>query len=272
MALVDMRDLLSHARAHGYHLPAFSITDLDGLDAILTVAEQSRAPVVLSIDADSLRRQGRRTRLLLTAMLTAARETAIPVVLYLDGDADHQTLIEGIRFGCNGVRVQAGRLADIDATLLMLRDCGVTVVRESGEIEDAVAMIEDAQDPATIRACRAVDRAGEALSACRPWSPVEHVIVYNVQGADAAAVEAMMATGREQLAAIPGVLDVFTGTALTADPKFRYCWLVRFTHPAVIRSYAAHPDHVAFADTLFRPIAGDRITIDYQAVETLPRR
>jgi fructose-bisphosphate aldolase class II len=39
---------------------------------------------------------------------------------------------------------------------------------------------------------------------------------------------------------------------------------VRFCHTAVIDSYRKHPDHVAFADNLFRPVAGERISIDFQ--------
>ncbi|HEB98599.1 MAG TPA: fructose-bisphosphate aldolase, partial [Thiotrichales bacterium] len=44
----------------------------------------------------------------------------------------------------------------------------------------------------------------------------------------------------------------------------RFCWLIRFVHPAVIDSYREHPEHLRFADELFRPVAGDRISIDYR--------
>ena len=110
-------------------------------------------------------------------------------------------------------------------------------------------------------------RADEVLSRCRPWMPVEHLIIYNVEGIDKAGAETMIAEGRRVLSAIPGVREVFTGEAVQDDAKYRYTWLVRFCHPAVIDSYREHPDHVTFADTLFRPVAGERISIDYQAVD-----
>jgi fructose-bisphosphate aldolase class II len=69
------------------------------------------------------------------------------------------------------------------------------------------------------------------------------------------------------LGAIPGVRRVFTGDAVQESAGYRYTWLVKFCHPAVIDSYREHLDHVTFADSFFRPIAGDRISIDYQAVE-----
>jgi fructose-bisphosphate aldolase, class II len=109
-------------------------------------------------------------------------------------------------------------------------------------------------------------RADAVLAECRAWRPVEHVIVYNVSGADDGQVEAMMARGREMLATIPGVRRVFTGWAVTEGAKYRFCWLVQFAHENVIASYRDHPVHVAFADEWFRPIAGDRISIDYAGV------
>jgi len=77
----------------------------------------------------------------------------------------------------------------------------------------------------------------------------------------------VMADGRRILSRIPGVREVVTGTSVAPDSRYRYCWIVRFAHPAVIDSYRDHPDHVAFADGAFRPIAGDRISIDFQPGE-----
>jgi fructose-bisphosphate aldolase class II len=106
-------------------------------------------------------------------------------------------------------------------------------------------------------------RAAEVLVQCRAWWPVEHVILYNVDGAEDDDVDAIMARGREQLARIPGVRRVVTGWAVTDKPKYRFCWLVEFVHEQVIASYRDHPEHVAFADRFFRPIAGDRVSIDF---------
>jgi len=47
---------------------------------------------------------------------------------------------------------------------------------------------------------------------------------------------------------------------------------VKFCHSAVIDSYRDHPEHVAFANSLFRPIAGDRITIAHRVGRYLERQ
>jgi len=107
-------------------------------------------------------------------------------------------------------------------------------------------------------------RADAVLEQCQPWTPVEHLIIYNTTNADPANDQTMIKEGERVLSQIPGVMRIFTGNAVQDDAGYRYTWLVKFCHPAVIDSYREHPDHVAFADTHFRPIAGDRISIDYQ--------
>jgi fructose-bisphosphate aldolase class II len=114
-----------------------------------------------------------------------------------------------------------------------------------------------------IRLWGSAGRARELLSTCAPWKPVDHTIIYNVAEDRHADVAAMMAEGRRVLSAIPGVRDVFTGIAVAEDARYRYCWNVRFCHPAVIQSYRDHPGHQRFADSLFRPAAADRISIDF---------
>ena len=112
-------------------------------------------------------------------------------------------------------------------------------------------------------------RAAELLSQCSSWAPVEHLIIYNVTGVTRQETETMMAEGRRVLGAIPGVREVITGHAVEEDAKYRHTWLVRFCHPAVIDNYREHPMHVAFADKLFRPVAAERISIDYQVIESV---
>ncbi len=110
-------------------------------------------------------------------------------------------------------------------------------------------------------------KAKTLLSVCRPWQPVEHVITFNTKGLDEAGVEAMMAEGRRVLSGIPGVLRVFTGHAVQNEAAYKHCWLVTFCAPEVIDSYRNHPDHQRFADERFRPHAGERVSIDFEASE-----
>lgn len=106
-------------------------------------------------------------------------------------------------------------------------------------------------------------QADAVLNASEEWQPVHHVIIFNVENASEFDAQKMMREGEKILSNIPGVRRVLTGTAVQENAKYKYTWLIEFVHNRVIDSYRDHPDHVAFADDLFRPIAGDRISIDF---------
>ena len=108
--------------------------------------------------------------------------------------------------------------------------------------------------------------AGQAeavLATAEAWRPVHHVILFNVENTSDTDARKMMCEGERILGAIPGVRRIVTGTAVQEAAGYKFTWLIEFVHKNVITSYRDHPDHVAFADKLFRPIAGDRISIDF---------
>jgi fructose-bisphosphate aldolase class II len=147
-------------------------------------------------------------------------------------------------------------------------DCLRTSVRKDSRVGfGALAQDVRAAIQAEVERCLhrwgSAGRAAEVQVQCRVWQPVQHVIVYNVESARDEQVEVMMARGHDVLSRIPGVRRVFTGWAVQEEPPYRFCWLIEFAHEKVIDSYRHHPDHVAFANQLFRPIAGDRISIDF---------
>ena len=131
-------------------------------------------------------------------------------------------------------------------------------------------LVRGVADAVQREAARCIDLWGSAgraealLAHCRPWLPVEHVIVYNTEGLDPDGVEDMMAEGRRVLGSIPGVRRVFTGHAVQDNAAYRHCWVVRFAGRPVIDSYRDHPDHGHFADSRFRPYAGARLSIDFE--------
>lgn len=107
-------------------------------------------------------------------------------------------------------------------------------------------------------------RADDVLAKSTTWQPVHHTIIYNVENIDDTKVKEIMAHGQKVLSNIPGVRRVITGTATQERATYRFCWLIEFVHPNVIDSYRDHPAHREFADQIFRPIAGDRISIDFK--------
>ena len=108
-------------------------------------------------------------------------------------------------------------------------------------------------------------RAADARAACRPWREVVHAIAFNFDGTrDQDWQRDALARGVASLSAIPGVRAVEVGTAVWEGARYRHFWNIRFASPAVVKSYAAHPQHVDYADRVFRPAAADRLSTDYR--------
>ncbi|MDJ0892326.1 MAG: class II fructose-bisphosphate aldolase [Gammaproteobacteria bacterium] len=110
-------------------------------------------------------------------------------------------------------------------------------------------------------------RAAELLEQCRPWQNVEHLIFFNLTCTEPQAAE-IIAEGKRVLGNIPGVRQVFAGKALNDSDRYRFCWRVQFASAAVVDSYGEHPVHVSYANTHFRPNAGDRVTEDFAPAVT----
>ena len=91
-------------------------------------------------------------------------------------------------------------------------------------------------------------------------STVHDEIVVECSEQDA---ETVIAEGERVLATIPGVRQVFAGKTLDESGQYRYCWRVQFASAAVVDTYRDHPLHVSYANTYFRPNAGDRVTLDF---------
>lgn len=379
-----MKDLLTHAYWHSYAVGAYNLVSLDFLKPILLSAERRRAPIILSLTETNFDYLG--FELAAVATVAAAHRTQVPIAIHLDHGTSLESAVRAIRYGCNGVKVDAS-LHNIEENITMTRavvdmthSCGVPVEGEFGCVLDMVggeaemhsrefaisfeeeaktyvqrtgvdflsvsspvhdalkldleclARINDAlciplvvrsgyglrderyrkllacgiaminfdtvladvvvahlrentlsvQDGGyldlmcgigsviqaeverSIQLCGSAGRAESVLADVRPWREVEHLIIYNSNGITPVEIEQIAARGREQLSKIPGVRQVLTGQALKPDAQYSYCWLVRFANAAVVESYRHHPDHVAFADVEFRPIANDRISIDYE--------
>jgi fructose-bisphosphate aldolase class II len=240
MPIVDFGDLVRVAREKGMTVPCADVATLADLEAALVPAEGTGGAVVLCLAVG----EEKGFRALTAAAEARAADGKAAVVIAATGCASAEAATIAINAGCNGLLAEG---AALDACRAVADTCGVTVLEPA--------------DPVLVEG-----GASGALGPVRPWAPVDHVIVYNVDGADDARVAELMAEGRRVLAAIPGVRWVVTGESVTEGAKFRFSWLVRFVHPDVISSYKDHPAHVAYADNWFRPVAGDRITIDFQAI------
>jgi len=138
------------------------------------------------------------------------------------------------------------------------------------ELKTGVKEAIGAEVERCLRLWGSAGRAAEVLAQCEPWTPVEHLVIYDTELSSDQQTRAMINEGCKVLAAIPGVRGVFAGEAVKEGTKYRFCWQLHFCHKAVVDSYRQHPDYIHFANNLFGPVAGDHISIDYQDSHNKP--
>ena len=112
MSLVNMKDMLDHAYAHGYAVGAFDLVGLDFLEAIVSGAERARAPVILSLAESHFEYFD--FELAMPAVEAAARQASVPVAIHLDHGVSMDSAVKAIRLGANGVMVDTSQLSIFD--------------------------------------------------------------------------------------------------------------------------------------------------------------
>ena len=190
----------------------------------------------------------------------------IPLVIHGGtGLSDQQYL----KFIENGVAKINYFTAMADLVVKQVRN---NLLHDDCSYREMIANIHDEMTSAVSRMMhvwRSAGRAAEVMIQCGTWNNVEHVVVYNSSETDPTVIQIMLRKGIQQLSSIPGVLDVRIGRATDDRSKYRYCWLVRFAHESVIETYKAHPVHVAYTDSYFRPVAEDYITNNYEILDDI---
>ena len=288
MPVVGFAELREHAADLGYGLAVVTVDTLAVARGVIESSIERDAPLVLAVSGDDLATG------LLPSLEAMARQAPGPVALMARQVQTADQASQAIRLGCNILELaEDAESSSVEGIKDVAVACGIDVITQA-EIGDSLTDVEDELRAATLGAAagthaswrmleqavadaasqhmnavfdgiNASGRAGAAREASNPWRPVEHLIIYNTKTDDAASAE-LAAEGRRVLDRIPGVRATWSGQSVKADVGYRWCWLIRFAHPAVIDSYREHPDHVAYADNHFRPVAGDRVSIDYTLI------
>jgi len=158
MALTTLRQLLDHAAAHDYGVPAFNVNNLEQMRAIMEAAHETDSPVIVQASAGARKYAGAP---FLRHLIQAAIEEwpHIPVVMHQDHGASPAVCQRSIQLGFSSVMMDGSLKEDmktpasyeynVDVTrrvVDMAHACGVSVEGELGclgSLESGMAGEED---------------------------------------------------------------------------------------------------------------------------------
>jgi len=158
MALVSMRELLDHAAANGYGIPAFNVNNLEQVQAVMEAAKEVGAPVILQASAGARKYAG---EAFIKHLIQAAIEQYpnIPLVMHQDHGQSPAICQGAIDLGFSSVMMDGSLKEDgktpasfeynVDVTrkvVQLAHKVGVTVEGELGclgSLETGMAGEED---------------------------------------------------------------------------------------------------------------------------------
>lgn len=144
MALVSLRQLLDYAAEHGFAVPAFNISNMEQVQAIMQAADACDSPVIMQGSAGANRYAG---EVFLRHLILAAVEQYphIPVVMHRDHGPAPDICAQAIQAGFSSVMMDGSLLEDmktpasfeynVEVTRTVVRmahACGVSVEGEIG--------------------------------------------------------------------------------------------------------------------------------------------
>jgi len=158
MALVSMRELLDHAAANGYGIPAFNVNNLEQVQAVMEAAKETGAPVILQASAGARKYAGEG---FIKHLIQAAVESYpdIPLVMHQDHGQNPGVCQGAIDLGFSSVMMDGSLEADgktiasyeynVEVTkkvVDMAHRVGVTVEGELGCLGSLETMRGDKED------------------------------------------------------------------------------------------------------------------------------
>lgn len=144
MILITLRQLLDHAAEYGYGVPAFNVSNLEQVRAIMEAADETKSPVIMQASSGAWKYAGPQ---FIRALIMAATEEwpHIPICMHQDHGASLAICQRSIQIGFTSVMIDASLLEDqktpsdyeynvrvTSLTTQMAHACGVSVEGELG--------------------------------------------------------------------------------------------------------------------------------------------
>lgn len=143
MALVNLTEILAHARKNHYAIPAFDVCNYEMVRAVIDVCEEERSPAIFMLLKMDLDPRGQ--KLLIDLIKSAAKTATVPVCIHLDHATTYEDIVSCIEDGATSVMYDGSRLsleeniANTRRVVEYAHARGVTVEAELGHVTDAIA-------------------------------------------------------------------------------------------------------------------------------------
>lgn len=106
--LSSTKELLINAENGGYAVGAFNVYNLEGVQAVISAAEEEQSPAILQIHPGALKQGGLP---LVSGCIAAAEQASVPITVHFDHGTSRQDLVEALELGFDSVMVDGSHLS-----------------------------------------------------------------------------------------------------------------------------------------------------------------
>ncbi len=215
--LVNLNDVLKKAQDGHYAVGLFNTTDLDMLEAVITVAEEMNSPVIIGT-AEVLLPYGE-LKLIAPSIRAAAERAKVPVVMHYDHGLTFDRCIEALQLGFSSIMFD-GSDGDYDINIAATAEIAKIAHSFGASVEGEIGHVGSADTEA-------------ALDSAMYTTPEEAKSYVKATGVDALAIAVGTAHGvykakpvlnLERLSEIRNIIDtplVLHGGSGLTDDDFR---------------------------------------------------
>jgi len=138
MALINLKDLLAHARENKYAAGAFNVTNLDFIDTLIDAAMEENSPIIMQIAEVHFKYLNFEE--IGPAIINAANKVGIPICVHLDHGQSLKTVLRAIRAGFTSVMFDGSKypleenIARTKEVVSLAHSVGVSVEGEIGAV------------------------------------------------------------------------------------------------------------------------------------------
>ncbi|EGK07063.1 fructose-1,6-bisphosphate aldolase [Desmospora sp. 8437] len=138
MALGTSRQILQHAREHGYAVCAFNVENMEMVQAVVGAAEETYSPVIIQTSANTVKYA--HMDYYYGMVRAAMKHATVPVALHLDHGDGTELALKAIRAGYTSVMIDGSKqpfeenLRQTKAVVDLSRPVGVSVEAELGNV------------------------------------------------------------------------------------------------------------------------------------------
>ncbi|XP_051147765.1 uncharacterized protein LOC127262938 isoform X2 [Andrographis paniculata] len=104
---LSTKELLLNAEKGGYAVGAFNVYNLEGVEAVVSAAEEQRSPAILQIHPGAFKQGGIP---LVACCVSAAKQARVPIAVHFDHGNSKQELLEILELGFDSVMADGSHL------------------------------------------------------------------------------------------------------------------------------------------------------------------